>query len=99
MRMRVSERQNEVRIELSRVAGRQDSVLAALTTCQKSCTCTGGLGSSSAALSVRARGDELQVRLRPAQGQQLDVGEIYRCLRRNLVEHARPLGGAVAPAP
>lgn len=97
MRMRVCERQNEVRIELSRVAGRQDSVLAALTACQKSCSCIGGLGSSSAAVSVRARGDELQVRLRPAQGQQLDVGEIYRCLRRNLVEHARTLD-TVTPA-
>ncbi len=98
MRMRVCERQNEVRIELSRVAGRQGSVLAALTACQKTCSCTGGLGSSSAAVSVRARGDELQVRLRPAQGQQLDVGEIYRCLRRNLVEHAGALGGTVTPA-
>jgi hypothetical protein len=96
MRMRVSERQNEVRIELSRVAGRQGSVLAALTACQKSCTCSGGLGASSAALSIRARGDELKVSLRPAQGQRLDVGEIYRCLRRNLVEHAPPLDSAPA---
>jgi hypothetical protein len=96
MRMRVSERQDEVRIELSRVAGRQGSVLAALTACQKSCTCNGGLGAASAALSVRARGDELQVSLRPAQGQRLDVSEIYRCLRRNLVEHAPPLGSAPA---
>jgi hypothetical protein len=91
MRMRVSERQNEVRIELSRVAGRQGNVLAALTACQKSCTCSGGLGASSAALSVRARGDALEVSLRPAAGQQLDVGEIYRCLRRNLIEHTQPL--------
>lgn len=91
MRMRVSERQNEVRIELTRVAGRQDSVLAALTACRNSCTCSGGLGASSAAVSVRARGDQLQVSLRPAQGEQLDVGEIYRCLRRNLVEHPRAL--------
>jgi hypothetical protein len=90
MRMRVLERQNEVRIELSRVAGRQDSVLAALTTCQRTCTCTGGLGAPTAAVSVRARGDEMQVRLRPTEGQQLDVGEIYRCLRRNLVEREQP---------
>jgi hypothetical protein len=96
MRMRVSERQNEVRIELSRVAGRQDSVLAALTACRASCTCTGGLGAASAALSVRARGDELQVSLKPPAGQQLDVGEIYRCLRRNLIEHAQPLAGTPA---
>jgi hypothetical protein len=96
MRMRVSERQNEVRIELSRVAGRQDSVLAALNTCRKTCTCSGGLGESNAALSVRARGDELKVSLRPTPGQQLDVGEIYRCLRRNLVEHSRCLDSATA---
>ncbi len=96
MRMRVSERQNEVRIELSRVAGRQGSVLAALNACRSSCTCSGGLGASSAALSVRARGDELQVSLRPAAGQQLDVGEIYRCLRRNLIEHTQPLVGSAA---
>ena len=96
MRMRVSERQNEVRIELSRVAGRQGSVLAALTACRASCTCSGGLGASSAALSVRARGDALQVCLRPAAGQQLDVGEISRCLRRNLIEHAQPLADTPA---
>jgi hypothetical protein len=94
MRMRVCERQNEVRIELSRVAGRQDSVLAALSACQRSCTCIGGLGAPTAALSVRARGDDMQVRLRPTQGQQLDVSEIYRCLRRALVE--RPLSDAAA---
>jgi hypothetical protein len=91
MRMQVCERQNEVRIELSRVAGRQDRVLAALTECQRSCTCTGGLGAAAAALSVRARSDAMQVRLRPPQGQQLDVGEIYRCLRRALIEGERPL--------
>lgn len=96
MRMRVCERQNEVRIELSRVGGRQGNVLAALSACRKSCTCTSGLGSSGAALSVRARGDAMNVSLRPAQGQQLDVSEIYRCLRRALIEHGRPLDEAPA---
>jgi hypothetical protein len=91
MRMRVCERQNEVRIELSRVAGRQGSVLAALTACQQSCHCAGGMGTQTAALSVRARGDAMQVSLKPAAGQQLDVFEIYRCLRRALVERERPL--------
>jgi hypothetical protein len=96
MRMQVSERQDEVRIELSRVAGRQDSVLAALTACQRSCTCLGGLGEASAAVSVRARSDAMRVSLRPAHGQPLDVGEIYRCLRRALVERERPLADASA---
>lgn len=86
MRMRVCERQNEVRIELSRVAGRQGIVLAALTA-----LCVGGMGAPSSAVSVRARGDEMQVSLRPVAGQTLDVFEIYRCLRRALVERERPL--------
>lgn len=94
MRMRVSERQNEVRIELSRVAGRQGNVLKAITACRQTCTCAGGLGASSAALSVRARGDELKVSLRPAEGHPLDAGEIYRCLRRALIEHPAALDAA-----
>jgi hypothetical protein len=38
----------------------------------------------------------MQVRLRPAQGETLDVGEIYRCLRRALVERERPLANTAA---
>ena len=70
------------------------TVLAALTACQRSCQCTGGMGSNTSAVSVRARGDAMQVSLRPAAGQQLDVFEIYRCLRRALVERERPLAAA-----
>jgi hypothetical protein len=38
----------------------------------------------------------MRVSLRPAHGQPLDVGEIYRCLRRALVERERPLADASA---
>jgi len=31
----------------------------------------------------------MQVRLRASDGQQLDVQEIYRCLRRALIERTR----------
>jgi hypothetical protein len=31
----------------------------------------------------------MQVRLRPSEGQQLDAREIYRCLRRALIERTR----------
>ena len=86
MLMRVRERQNEVQIELTGVAGRQESVLAALDACQR---CIAVVGSAPASVSVRARSDGMQVRLRPSDGQQLDVQEIYRCLRRALVERTR----------
>ncbi|MEP6609566.1 MAG: hypothetical protein ABJA83_12915 [Burkholderiaceae bacterium] len=86
MLMRVRERQNEVQIELSGVAGRQESVLAALEACQR---CSGRDGSSPATVSVRARADGMQVRLRASDGQQLDVQEIYRCMRRALIERTR----------
>jgi len=89
MLMRVSERHNEVRIELSGVTGRQESVLAALSACQRSCTSVAGDGSPMASLTVRARTDRLNVRLRPSAGQQLDVVEIYRYLRRALIERTR----------
>jgi hypothetical protein len=42
-----------------------------------------------ASLTVRARTDRLNVRLRPSAGQQLDVVEIYRYLRRALIERGR----------
>jgi len=94
MLMRVSERQNEVRIELTGVTGRQESVLAALSACQRSCTSVDGDGSPMASLTVRARTDRLNVRLSPSAGQQLDVVEIYRYLRRALIERS---GSVLAP--
>ena len=86
MLMRVRERHNEVQIELSGIAGRQESVLAALEACQR---CLAGADSAPASVSVRARADGMQVRLRASDGQQLDVQEIYRCLRRALIERTR----------
>lgn len=91
MLMRVSERQNEVRVELSGVTGRQESVLAALSGCQRSCTGVAGDGSPMASLTVRARTDRLNVRFRPSAGHQLDVVEIYRYLRRALIERGRSM--------
>jgi hypothetical protein len=89
MLMRVRERQNEVQVELTGVAGRQESVLAALSSCQRSCSCLSGIGQATTSLTVRARADGMQVRLRSSNGQPLDVVEIYRCLRRALVERSR----------
>ncbi|MGH6611778.1 MAG: hypothetical protein ACRECQ_16155 [Burkholderiaceae bacterium] len=96
MLMRVRERQNEVQIELTGVAGRQESVLAALDACQQ---CITKVGSAPASVSVRARADGMQVRLRPTDGQQLDVQEIYRCLRRALIERTRTVLAPRTAAP
>lgn len=88
MLMRVVERQDAVRIELTGITGRQESVLAALTECRRSFAS----GSSAvASLSVRARTDRMHVCLRPSDGQRLDVAEIYRYLRRALVERGREM--------
>ena len=86
MLMRVRERANEVQIELSGVAGRQESVLAALDACQR---CIAGVGTTPASVRVRARADGMQVRLQPSDGERLDVQAIYRCLRRALIERTR----------
>jgi hypothetical protein len=84
MLMRVVERQDAVRIELTGITGRQESVLAALTECRQASG-----GSAVASLSVRARTDRMHVCMRPSAGQKLDVAEIYRHLRRALVERGR----------
>jgi hypothetical protein len=96
MLMRVRERNNEVEIELSRLGGRQHVVLATLS----------GQGlhgerpfdrAKLASMSVRARADAMNVRLRPKHGESLDVTQLYRSLRRALFEHARaPFGPTLA---
>jgi hypothetical protein len=48
-------------------------------------------------LSVRARADAMHVRLRARSGEHFDVTQLYRCLRRALVERQRTLG-AILPA-
>ncbi|HTN50098.1 MAG TPA: hypothetical protein VMK32_11760 [Burkholderiaceae bacterium] len=95
MLMRVRERDNEVEIQLSRLAGRHHAVLEVLS------------GSTAASeptferdklesLSVRARTDAMHVRLRARSGEQFDVGQLYRCLRRALVERQRGLSTLTA---
>ena len=88
MLMRVRERNNEVEILFTGLGGRQHAVLVALS----------GSGGDSApvldrtkleSLSVRARADGMNVRLRAKSGETLDVSQLYRSLRRALVESGR----------
>lgn len=88
MLMRVRERNNEVEIELSRLGGRHHVVLATLS--------GQGLEGEQAldrakleSLCVRARADAMNVRLRAKHGESLDVSQLYRSLRRALLETAR----------
>jgi hypothetical protein len=84
MLMRMRERNNEVEIQFSRLGGRQQAVLVALS---------GATGRGEAidrakleSLSVRARADAMHVRLRAKSGECLDLTQLYRGLRRALFE-------------
>jgi hypothetical protein len=88
MLMRVRELNNEIEIQFTGLGGRQHAVLVALS----------GTGSDPAqvfdrskleSLSVRARADGMNVRLRAKSGETLDVSQLYRGLRRVLVESGR----------
>jgi hypothetical protein len=87
MLMRVRERNDEVEIQFSGLAGRQHAVLAAFGDAADAPSVVDR--SKLASLSVRARADGLQVRLRARSGETLDVTELYRALRRALVERSR----------
>jgi hypothetical protein len=95
MLMRVTERDNEVEIHFSGLGGRQHAVLAVIS---------GSDGNEAAidraklaSVSVRARSDAMNVRLRAKDGEAFDVSQLYRCLRRSLMErHLQPLDVAAA---
>ncbi len=89
MQMRVRERNNEVEIHFSGLAGRQHAVLAAFSPEPN------GAGerlldhAKLESLSLRARADAMHVRLRAKSGESFDVSDLYRCLRRSLIEGQR----------
>lgn len=87
MQMRVRERNNEVEIHFSGLAGRQHAVLAAFSPDN-----TGERPVDHAkleSLSLRARADAMHIRLRAKSGESFDVSDLYRCLRRALIEGQR----------
>jgi len=78
MQMRVRERNNEVQIELTRLGGRQQTVLEVLGREDAAAAVD---RSKLESMSVRARADAMDVRLRAKTGQRLDPTAIYRSLR------------------
>ena len=94
MLMRVRERNNEVEIQFTGLGRRHHVVLAALSGTE---TFEGEALFDRAKLesmSVRARADATNIRLRAKHGETFDVTQLYRSLRRALVEGPR---AAIAP--
>ena len=87
MQMRVRERNNEVEIQLSGLAGRQHAVLAAFSPESQGERLVDHAKLES--LTLRARADAMQIRLRAKSGESFDVSDLYRCLRRALIERQR----------
>lgn len=95
MLMRVRERGDEVHIELTGVAGRQQRVLKALSECRRDA----GAADQSldrADVSVRAGANDMRIRLKGRDGLRFEASTIYRCLRRALIERPADPPGAIA---
>lgn len=89
--MQVSEKGDEVFIELSGVAGRHQRILQALT--QGPLSADRSITGSNAPLettdiSVRVGANEMHIRLKGRSGKMLEALYIYRYLRHELVELA-----------
>ncbi len=100
MQMRVREQGDEVHIELTGIAGRQQRVLQALTACQRAaCGCTDDAQMGRAEINVRAGANDMRIRVRGRDGLRFEATAIYRCLRHALVEQPQaPLVPAVPVA-
>jgi len=98
MRMQVSEHGDEVFIELLGVAGRHQRILQALT--QGAVGRAAGLGETALEttdIAVRAGADEMHIRLRGRDGNNLEALTIYHYLRDALLgADSRPAAGADA---
>ena len=102
MRMQVRASGDEVHIELTGVAGRQQRVLHALATMntfpptdQDQAHTTEGAAIDPADVSVRAGSNDMRICLRGREGRRHDPQAVYRGLRRALIECAAPAAAAV----
>lgn len=92
MLMRVRENGDKVLIELNGIAGRQQSVLRALSECRGS----DDAGLATADVSVRAGANAMRISLRARPGLRVEPTTIYRCLREALC--GRPAADLGQPA-
>jgi len=87
MRMRVREQGDEVHIELTGIAGRQQRVLQALNECQRAaCGCNEETLAGRAEINVRAGANDMRIRVKGRDGVRFEAAAIYRCLRHALIE-------------
>jgi hypothetical protein len=98
MQMRVREQGDEVLIELTGIAGRQQRVLQALTECQRNaCGCRQDALRGRAEINVRSGANDMRIRVKGHDGLRFEAAAIYRCLRHALVEQPQePAVPAVA---
>jgi hypothetical protein len=93
MLMRVREQGDEVHIELTGVAGRQQRVLQALNECQRTaCGCTDDRPLGRAEINVRAGANDMRIRVKGHDGLRFEAAAIYRCLRHALIEQPQVPG-------
>jgi hypothetical protein len=86
MLMRVRESGDNILIELTGIAGRQQSVLRALSACREQTADDPAL--ATAEVSVRSSSNDMRIRLRPQPGLRVEPTTIYRCLRPALMGEA-----------
>lgn len=99
MLMRVRERGDQVLIELTGVAGRQQSVLQALSQCREGSGRDAAI--SAANVSVRASTNDMRISVQSQAGLPVETTRIYQCLRDALFAGsalAGPAAVTVRPA-
>jgi hypothetical protein len=92
MMMRVRELGNEIHVELTGVAGRQQNVLRAINHCQKTACGETSDDSAQVAVSVRAGANAMHICLKGRDGRRFDAEAVYRCLRAALLERPPTIG-------
>lgn len=88
MLMRVREQGDEIHIELTGVAGRQQAVLRTLTECRRAAGGPEFDDRPVAEVSVRAGANDMRIRLRGGDGLRFEARSIYQALRRALFDTA-----------
>jgi hypothetical protein len=96
MMMRVRELGNEIHVELTGVAGRQQTVLRAINHCQKAACGDNAADSAQVAVHVRAGTNAMHIRLKGRDGHRFDADAVYRCLRAALLDRSPPTVGVPA---
>jgi hypothetical protein len=88
MQMRVREQGDEVHIELTGIAGRQQRVLQALNECQRAaCGCSDeDTIAGRTEINVRAGANDMRIRVKGRDGLKFEAAAIYQCLRHALIE-------------